>query len=93
MKDYYEDADYIYIVMDYIKGRDLFDYLKYNNTKMTEEKAKAIAYNILVGIQYLHNYGIIHRDLKLENIMMTDKTDAALPLLVDFGLATIVGPG
>ena len=47
MRDYYEDADYIYIVMDYIKGRDLFDYLKYKNTKMNEERAKEIAYNIL----------------------------------------------
>lgn len=93
MKDYYEDADYIYIVMEYIKGRDLFDYLKYNNTKMTEQKAKEIAYHILLGIQYLHTYGIIHRDLKLENIMMTDKTDSALPVLVDFGLATVIGPG
>lgn len=93
MKDFYEDNDFIYIVMDYIKGRDLFDYLKYKNTRMTEERAKEIAYGILNGVKYLHSFGVLHRDLKLENIMMSDKTDAATPLLVDFGLATIIGPG
>lgn len=41
---------------------------------------------------YLHSYGIIHRDIKLENIMMTDDTDKAIPKLVDFGLSKIVGP-
>ena len=41
---------------------------------------------------YLHNYGIVHRDLKLENVMMTDNTDASVPKLVDFGLAKMIGP-
>lgn len=43
MKDYYEDADNIYIILDYLKGRDLYDYMKYRNSKMTEERAKLIA--------------------------------------------------
>jgi serine/threonine protein kinase len=34
----------------------------------------------------------VHRDLKLENIMMTDTTDLALPKLTDFGLAKMIGP-
>lgn len=37
--------------------------------------------------------GIVHRDLKLENVMMTDKTDNAIPVIVDFGLSIILGPG
>ena len=45
-----------------------------------------------LGIKYLHNYGIVHRDLKLENIMMTDTTEQSVPKLVDFGLAKIIGP-
>jgi serine/threonine protein kinase len=36
---------------------------------------------------------MIHRDLKLENIMMTDASDTALPKIVDFGLAMFLGPG
>ena len=41
---------------------------------------------------YLHEYGIVHRDLKLENIMMTDSTDAACPKIADFGLAKMLAP-
>lgn len=47
---------------------------------------------MLQGIKYLHSYGIVHRDLKLENIMMTDTTNKAVPKLVDFGLSKMIGP-
>ena len=40
----------------------------------------------------MHQFGIVHRDLKLENIMMSDSTDQAVPKIVDFGLAKIIGP-
>ena len=40
----------------------------------------------------MHQFGIVHRDLKLENIMMSDSTDHAVPKIVDFGLAKIIGP-
>ena len=34
----------------------------------------------------------MHRDLKLENIMMTDNSETSVPKLVDFGLSKIIGP-
>ena len=37
--------------------------------------------------------GIVHRDLKLENIMMTNKTDNAIPKIIDFGLSKPILPG
>ena len=40
----------------------------------------------------MHEFGIVHRDLKLENIMMSDSSDTAVPKIVDFGLAKIIGP-
>jgi len=40
----------------------------------------------------LHGLGIVHRDLKLENIMMNDSGDKAVPKIVDFGLSKIIGP-
>lgn len=40
----------------------------------------------------MHEFGIVHRDLKLENIMMSDNSERSIPKLVDFGLAKIIGP-
>lgn len=42
---------------------------------------------------FFSSYGILHRDLKLENIMMTDNTNLATVKIVDFGLAKMLGPG
>jgi serine/threonine protein kinase len=44
-------------------------------------------------LNYLKAFGVVHRDLKLENIMMTDDTNRAIPKLIDFGLARILLPG
>jgi serine/threonine protein kinase len=44
------------------------------------------------GVLYLHKFGIVHRDLKLENIMMSDAGERASPKIVDFGLSKIIGP-
>ncbi len=40
----------------------------------------------------MHSFGIAHRDMKLENIMMTDSSDKAVLKIVDFGLAKLLGP-
>lgn len=93
MKDYYEDIDYIYVVLAFIKGRNLYDYLEFRVTMISEARVKEIAYHVLLGIEHLHSLGIVHRDLKLDNIVMTDNTNSSLPIIVDFGLATVLGPG
>lgn len=59
---------------------------------MQERRTQDIAYQVALGIQYLHGFGIVHRDIKLENIMMSDTSDNAVPKIVDFGLAKIIGP-
>ena len=59
---------------------------------MTEERVKELGFQIGLALKYLHHIGVIHRDLKLENVMMSDTSDEALPKLVDFGLATLIGP-
>lgn len=45
-----------------------------------------------MALYYLHSYGIAHRDLKLENILMVDSSDDSELKLVDFGLSKIFGP-
>jgi len=43
--------------------------------RVSEELARHIAHQIAAAIYYLHSYGIAHRDLKLENILMMDDTN------------------
>lgn len=75
-----------------MQGKDLFDYIQFRNFKLSEMRVKELAYQIGIAIRYLHNFGIVHRDLKLENVMMSDNTDSSVPKLVDFGLAKLIGP-
>jgi serine/threonine protein kinase len=57
---------------------------------MNEMKAKRILYSVFRAVKYLHSFGIVHRDIKLENIVMTSKDNQqAMPKLIDFGLSKI----
>lgn len=78
--------------MEYMRGKDLFDYLESRNFSISQEHSKKLILQLLKGVQYLHSFGIVHRDLKLENIMMTESSDKATPKIVDFGLSKIIGP-
>ena len=60
--------------------------------RMPEKQAKMIVFQLANALSYLHRFGIMHRDLKLENIMMTEEGDKAQPKIVDFGLSKIIGP-
>lgn len=90
--DLFENSDYYYIVLEYMQGKDLFDYIQFRNFKLGEQRVKELSYQIGIAIKYLHSYGIVHRDLKLENVMMSDNTESGVPKLVDFGLAKMIGP-
>jgi serine/threonine protein kinase len=59
---------------------------------LPEERARKISEQLACALYYLHSYGIMHRDIKLENIMMTDNSEESVPKLVDFGLSKIIGP-
>jgi serine/threonine protein kinase len=90
--DLFENVDYYFIVLEYMGGSDLFDYLSAREFNLGENRVREISYQLALGIKYLHSYGIVHRDLKLENVMMSDTTDQSIPKLVDFGLAKMIGP-
>ena len=90
--DVFDNSDYIYIVMEYCSGGDLFSYIEKRNYKLNESKAAEIIHKLSMAVYYLHSYGIIHRDLKPENILMTDESENADIRLLDFGLSKIIGP-
>ncbi len=89
--DVLEDDKHFYVMLEYLDGRDLFEFM--NRNFMNETRGKRIMYAVLRAVKYLHTFGIVHRDLKLENLMMTTKDpNQALPKIIDFGLAKVFLP-
>ena len=91
--DVFENEQYIYIIMEYCAGGDLFSYIEKRGFKLKEEFAAEIIHKLCTAVFFLHQYGIVHRDLKPENILMTNNSETADVRLVDFGLGKIIGPG
>ena len=84
--DHFENAEYIFIVMEYIKGGRLIDYMKEKKFNFTENRAAELIYEIATGVKYLHKYGIVHGGLKPDNIMLTEANDEGHIKIIDFGL-------
>ncbi|XP_056253613.1 serine/threonine-protein kinase DCLK1-like isoform X2 [Seriola aureovittata] len=83
----------LYLVMELVKGGDLFDAITSAN-RYTERDASGMLYNLANAIKYLHSLNIVHRDIKPENLLVYEHSDGSKSLkLGDFGLATVVdGP-
>jgi len=90
--NYFEDNKYFYIILEYLRGGDMYDYLNRRDFTIPQERALTLAKQMAKAMFFIGSYGIVHRDLKLENIIMTDDTDQAVPKIVDFGLCAISNP-
>ncbi|KAJ3398446.1 hypothetical protein CcCBS67573_g03364 [Chytriomyces confervae] len=82
----FQDTHYLYMIMEYIDGGDLFSYLR-KVQKFGDEDSKFYAAEVLMSLQYLHSENVIFRDLKPENILL-DMTGHVK--LADFGFAKVV---
>jgi calcium/calmodulin-dependent protein kinase I len=81
----------IYIVMEYVTGGDLFDYIA-EQQSLTEGQAVQVMRSILEAVDYLHRNNIVHRDLKPENILCVERTWPLRIKLTDFGFASFIDP-
>lgn len=79
----FQTADKLYFIMDYINGGELFFHLQ-KDRKFTEDRVRFYAAEIASGLEYLHNAGVIYRDLKPENLLLTN--DGHI-VMTDFGLS------
>jgi serine/threonine-protein kinase len=76
-----------YMVMDFIEGRNLREFVRVRK-KLSAEEAVKFSIDIAAGLAYAAEHGIRHRDLKLSNVLMSSTGRAQL---VDFGLAAVTG--
>ena len=80
----FEDNENVYILLEVCKNQTLNELFK-RRKKLTEIEVQCYIIQLVKGLQYLHSHKIIHRDLKLGNLFLTDKMQLKIG---DFGLAT-----
>jgi len=78
-----EEAGNLYLVMEYVDGRDLSDIIQ-SGTPLPLDIILEVAVGVLQALSYAHGQGIVHRDVKPANVMIADDVK-----LTDFGLATL----
>jgi polo-like kinase 4 len=67
---FFEDQDRVYLVMELCSNGELYQYLKKRKAPLSAPEAQIFFKEIVEGVNYLHEHGIIHRDLKLSNILL-----------------------
>ena len=86
-----EDAKFMYLIMEYCSGGNLYDMLKRHRREtgggVGNKRAAQLIYQLGCGVAYLHRNNVMHRDLKLSNLLLSSKGELKI---ADFGLAVIL---
>lgn len=89
MHEILESPTHFNIVLEFMNGGTLNSYLTDQKEKrLSEEDVKKVVYQVLLGLNYLHNLGIVHRDMKPPNILLKYKNDLNSIKIADLGFAT-----
>ncbi|KAF7727503.1 serine/threonine-protein kinase KIN2 [Apophysomyces ossiformis] len=89
LKDLVVSGPYFYILMDYVNGGQLLHYIV-KRQRLSEKRSRFFGRQIASALDYLHRNSIVHRDLKIENILI-DKSGRNIKL-IDFGLSNLFAP-
>lgn len=71
-----------YVVMQFASGGEMMDYLAVKS-RLSEKEARKFFSQLISGLDHIHQASVVHRDLKLENLLLDDKNNV---LITDFGL-------
>lgn len=82
----YQDKNCVFLVLEYLDGGELFDYIT-DRDHLTEADAARFFKQMMSAIIYCHKNRICHRDLKPDNFMLASKDQDAYIKLIDFGLS------
>ena len=82
----FHDEEYMLIIMEYINGGNLFNFVK-KRRKLSEKTAKFLFRQIILGIKHIHSQNIVHRDIKLENIIIDFNNNVKI---CDFGIGKVI---
>jgi len=87
--EYFETQKHILFVIELSSGGDLLSYVR-KRRQLKEEVAKSVFKQLIEGLKYCHSKKILHRDIKLDNILLTVEGKVKI---CDFGVSKVVKPG
>ncbi|KAJ7754441.1 hypothetical protein B0H16DRAFT_1316504 [Mycena metata] len=88
--DVYEGTHELFLVLEYVEGGELFDFLV-NRKRLPNPEALECFKQIVYGLNYAHTFSIIHRDLKPENILIASLSPPLIKI-ADWGMAAFAPP-
>lgn len=78
-----------FIVTEFAEGGSLLSFLQArNHYSLPEDHSRKIFAQLARAVQFMHKHGVVHRDLKHMNILLSDNTEDAIVKVTDFGIAT-----
>jgi serine/threonine protein kinase len=83
---FYDNGPYYYLVMEYLAGGELFDRIV-KKSYYNENDARWIVKIILNAFAYIHSQGVVHRDMKPENLILLSTDNDKIIKVADFGFA------
>ncbi|CAD8060351.1 unnamed protein product [Paramecium primaurelia] len=89
MYEVYETQNSLYVALELLEGGSLYDLIK-EKTLLSTTQIQQIMVGVLQGLNHMHQKNIMHRDLKLENILFKQQRKMDSVVIADFGLATKV---
>lgn len=87
--EYFETAKHILFVIELSSGGDLLNYVR-KRRQLKEDVAKSVFRQLCEGLRYCHSKNILHRDIKLDNILLSAEGEVKI---CDFGVSKLVRPG
>ena len=88
-----ETYEHLYFVTEYVQGGSLSQFVRKNKVKIPSTIVMKITHQLVLGLKELHSYGIIHRDMKLDNVLIDYEDEEIFTTkIIDFGLSKVLTP-